>query len=98
MVGAGALLVLDLFIPMSAELTRVTQITFVAMLVVDLFVTLVGEFGMPHASEVAAKAAHDISHGKYKDHFLDTGSTGTGAALQHAVAPIVGLYLFEYGL
>ncbi len=42
---------------------------FGVSLVVDLFVTLLGEFGMPHASEIAARAAHDISHGKYKNHF-----------------------------
>jgi len=54
---------------------------------------------MPHASEVAAKAAHDISHGKYKDHFW-IGSIlighavplllmGAGVVLG-AVAPLFG--------
>ena len=79
MVGAGMLLFLDLFMPMPVELSNVAVITFVALLIVDLFVTLAGEFGMPHASEVAAKAAHDISHGKYKDHFWK-GSLGLGHA------------------
>ena len=57
---------------------------------------------MPHASEVAAKAAHDISHGKYKDHFWKGSilighaiplvlvaigaSLGLGAPLFYAVA------------
>ena len=50
MVGAGMMLFLDLFMPMSAELSQVLQITFVASVIIDLFVTLLGEFGMPHAS------------------------------------------------
>ena len=87
MVGAGMLLFLDLFMSMPAELSSAAAITFVVMLVVDLFVTLAGEFGMPHASEVAAKAAHDISHGKYKDHFWK-GSLGLGHA-----APLVLLLI-----
>lgn len=109
MVGAGALLVLDLLLPMPAELSRVTLITFAATLVLDLFLTLAGEFGMPHASEVAAKAAHMISHGPYKDHFWK-GSLGLGhlvpllcllpglapLAAIGALCAIVGLYLFEY--
>ena len=36
---------------------------------VDLAVIVLGEFGMPHASEVAARAAHEITHGKYKTMF-----------------------------
>ena len=38
-------------------------------LIVDLFLTLSGEFGIPHASEVAARAAHEIRYGRYKNHF-----------------------------
>jgi len=109
MVGAAALLILDLVLPMPAELSQVTFITFAAMLVIDLFITLVGEFGMPHASEVAAKAAHAISHGAYKDHFWK-GSLGLGhvvpvlcvlpgltpLAAIGGLCAIAGLYLFEY--
>ncbi len=51
------------------ELANVARLTFIAMLILDLLVTLFGEFGMPHASEVAAQAAHEISHGRYKSHF-----------------------------
>ncbi len=38
-------------------------------LILDLFLTLSGEFGIPHASEVAARAAHEIRYGRYKNHF-----------------------------
>ena len=69
MVGSGMMLVLDLLMPMAEGLTNAIAITFIVSLIVDLAVTFMGEFGMPHASEIAAKAAHDISHGKYKNHF-----------------------------
>jgi hypothetical protein len=109
MVGAGFLLFLDLFLSMNAALTQLLRITFGTMIIVDLFITLVGEFGMPHASEIAARAAHDISHGKYKDHFW-RGSVILGhivplALLLLGVTPLValaglcaiaGLYFFEY--
>ena len=108
MVGAGMMLFLDLFMPMSAELSQVLQITFVASVIIDLFVTLLGEFGMPHASEVAAAAAHDISHGKYKKHFWQ-GSIILGHVIPlallwiwtplgavAALCAIAGLYFFEY--
>ena len=67
--GSGILLLVDLFIAMPEELSRGILITFVAALIVDLFITLAGEFGVPHASEVAASAAHEISHGRYKNQF-----------------------------
>lgn len=67
--GSGVLLVLDLLLPMPAALTSFTLLLFVGALLVDLFVTLAGEFSMPHASELAAAAAHDISHGRYRRHF-----------------------------
>ena len=40
-----------------------------AALVLDLFVILIGEFSIPHASEVAAQAAHKITQGHYKNYF-----------------------------
>jgi hypothetical protein len=78
-------------------------------MILDLIVTLFGEFGMPHASEVAAQAAHDISRGHYKNYFW-TGSIIIGHVLPlvllvfnlpflavfAAIATIVGLYAFEY--
>jgi len=109
MAGSGALLVLDLFMPFVPELSSVVRITFVAMLIVDLFITLFGEFGMPHASEVAARAAHDISHGHYSKYFW-RGGVIVGhivplllmliawplAGALAGIAAIAGLYAFEY--
>src|SRR5690606_25147818 len=54
LVGAGAMLVVDLFLTFPAGWTPFLRLTFIIALLVDLFVTLVGEFAIPHASEVAA--------------------------------------------
>jgi Fe-S-cluster-containing dehydrogenase component/formate-dependent nitrite reductase membrane component NrfD len=77
MVGSGVLLVAGLFLP--AAPTELVLAVFVIALVVDLFVTLVGEFSVPHASQVAAQAAHAISHGRYRRHFW-WGSIALGHA------------------
>jgi formate-dependent nitrite reductase membrane component NrfD/ferredoxin len=77
MVGAATLLALGLFVPLAPPMMTALTWIFAVSLVVDLCVTLLGEFGMPHASEVAARAAHDISHGKYRNHFWG-GSIGLG--------------------
>ncbi|HSM56566.1 MAG TPA: 4Fe-4S dicluster domain-containing protein [Candidatus Sulfomarinibacteraceae bacterium] len=78
--GSGAFLIMALFMDTPAALSQLVTIVFVTALIVDLFVTLVGEFSVPHASEVAARAAHDISHGRYRTHFW-WGSIGLGHIL-----------------
>ncbi|WP_298982575.1 4Fe-4S dicluster domain-containing protein [Caldilinea sp.] len=97
MVGAGTLLALDLFLAMPEAFTQFTRVVFVVALLVDLFVTLVGEFSMPHATELAARAAHEISHGRYRRHFWQGGVLlGHAAplalmALAFLIAPIAPL-------
>lgn len=107
--GSGAALVLDLFAALSPEIVTTARLTFAAMLLLDLLVTLLGEFGMPHASEVAAQAAHEISHGRYRTHFW-WGSIALGHALPllllwtgfpvlaalAGLCAITGLYFYEY--
>ncbi len=109
MVGSGSLLLLNVFLPLPEAMAQVMLVAFVAGLLTDLVVTFFGEFGMPHASEVAAAAAHDISHGHYKNHFwwgsivlghlLPLGLLVFGqpvlAALA-AAAAVVGLYYYEF--
>jgi Fe-S-cluster-containing dehydrogenase component/formate-dependent nitrite reductase membrane component NrfD len=110
MAGSGALLVLAV-VAVPESIATVAAVVFVVAVLVDLFVTLAGEFGVAHASEVAARAAHDISHGRYRNQFWG-GSIGLGHVvplllmLLWPVAPavgalaglaaIAGLYLFEY--
>ena len=69
MMGSAALLVAGLLVPFSNDLMGDAFMILLTSLIIDLFVTLFGEFGIPHASEVAAQAAHEISHGRYKGHF-----------------------------
>jgi Fe-S-cluster-containing dehydrogenase component/formate-dependent nitrite reductase membrane component NrfD len=109
MVGSGMLLVISALFAVPADIHNLSLIVFVGSIIIDLFITLMGEFGMPHASDVAAKAAHDISHGRYRSHFW------VGAILVGHIIPlilmimnvpllmagagllsIVGLFAFEY--
>ncbi|MDX1613136.1 MAG: NrfD/PsrC family molybdoenzyme membrane anchor subunit [Candidatus Promineifilaceae bacterium] len=70
MAGSGLMLVVALFLPTAPDrLIPITLTLFAASVAVDLFITLVGEFSIPHASEIAARAAHEISHGRYKNTF-----------------------------
>ncbi len=107
--GTGILLLAGAFAGLPADMMEVAKITFAAALIVDLFITLAGELGIPHASEVAARAAHEISHGRYKTMFW-----GGAIALGHAAplallvpdAPLagaaagllaaIGLYFYEH--
>ncbi len=83
MVGSGTLLLLAPFVAMPAALFDLFGWTFAGSLLLDLFMLLLGEFGIPHASEVAARAAHDISHGRFRRHFWQ------GAILLGHVVPAV---------
>ncbi|HLF91026.1 MAG TPA: 4Fe-4S dicluster domain-containing protein [Anaerolineales bacterium] len=109
MVGSGVMLLVDAFIPTPAAFGQVVLISFAISLVVDILVTFLGEFGMSHASGDAAKAAHEIKHGHYKNYFW-WGSLAVGHVLPlillmfgqpflsglAAIAAIAGLYAFEY--
>jgi Fe-S-cluster-containing dehydrogenase component/formate-dependent nitrite reductase membrane component NrfD len=109
MAGAASLLLLAPFVPLGQGLARVTAIAFVVSLTVDLLVTLGGEFAMPHASADAARAAAEITRGRYRVHFW-MGGIGLGHALPLALLVsgttlaawlagalcLIGLYLYEY--
>ncbi len=110
MMGAAALGIASAFLTTPAGFDELVWWTLLGSLTADLFVAVAGEFGMPHASEVAASAAHRITHGAYRHHFW-TGSVFVGHVVPlallltsaaspvvavAAVAAIVGLYLFEY--
>ncbi len=111
MMGAASMLVLGLVADMPAALVEVCGVTFVAALIVDLMMLLLGEFGIPHASEIAARAAHEISRGRYATRFwwgvivlghlvplgaLLLGAASLPVALLGLLCATVGLYLYEY--
>jgi formate-dependent nitrite reductase membrane component NrfD/ferredoxin len=92
MMGSASLLVVGAFVNVPFELVTLSVNVFFASLIVDLFVTLVGEFSIPHASEVAAQAAHDITHGRYKNHFW------LGSIVLGHVVPLVLLLATFFGM
>ncbi len=80
-----------------------------AALVADLLVLFLGELAMPHATETAAQAAHDIRHGTFKWHFwggaivlghlIPLAFLAIGSPVLVALAglcALVGLFLYEY--
>jgi formate-dependent nitrite reductase membrane component NrfD len=109
MMGGAMLLLMDLILEMEDEMVGAAVTIFAVALIVDLFVTLLGELGIPHASEVAATAAHEISHGRYKNQFW-YGSILAGHIIPlllllagnvflsgfAALLAIGGLYLYEH--
>ncbi len=80
MAGAAALLIAA---PFFNQASNVLAWTFGLSVLVNVLITVGGEFGTPHASQVAAAAAHLITHGKYKPHYWF--SLIVGAALPLAV-------------
>ncbi len=78
--GSAALLIIAAFVNPSLQFVQVNAVIFIVALLVDLFLVLAGEFGIPHATEVAAQAAHDISHGRYRRYFW-----GGSIAIGHVV-------------
>lgn len=109
MMGAASLLLVGLATHAPGEILVLARWLFLGSLLVDLVITLFGEFGMPHASEVAARAAHEISHGHYArqfwlgsvviGHLLPVGFLLAEVAWMHGsavIAAIVGLYWYEH--
>ncbi len=81
MAGAGVLLMLGFFVTMPGRMVIALTWLFGFTLALDLFITLFGDgSGMPHASEVATRAAHDIQAGRFRRHFW-WGSIGLGHIL-----------------
>ncbi|MBJ94925.1 MAG: 4Fe-4S ferredoxin [Rickettsiales bacterium] len=109
MAGAAVLLLIAAVVPVSEALLGFFHWSFAAALVADLFMVLLGEFGMPHASEVAARAAHEIRRGRYARLFwVGAILLGHGLPLLLLLLPgfstsllagcccLVGLYCFEH--
>jgi len=109
MAGAAMLLIAASLLNVETELIRILARTFGASIVINLLITLGGEFGTPHASQVAATAAHLITHGHYKTHYWLSLIVGgllpvaiaavTASPFALAIAGIlslVGLFFYEW--
>jgi hypothetical protein len=110
MAGSAGVLMVGFFVPLSIQMNDVARVGFLVSATLALLIQLVSEFAMPHPSDTAAKASHEISSGKYVWHYW--GSVLIGHLLPMAAAwlmdadPLggliilgcagVGLYLYEY--
>lgn len=65
MAGAAGLLIAGLYANLGSQAIRALAWTFGLSLLANLLLTVGGEFAIPHASQVAAAAAHMITHGRY---------------------------------
>jgi Fe-S-cluster-containing dehydrogenase component/formate-dependent nitrite reductase membrane component NrfD len=109
MMGCASMALIGLGLDLGPELTALGQWGFLGALVLDLFVILAGEFGVPHASEQAARAALLITRGRYASWFWG-GAMVLGHALPFlllllgnpiaaalaALCAIAGLYAYEH--
>ncbi len=82
--GSAALLVLTPLGWIGPELAEVGRVGLAGGLAASLFVLFAGEFTIPHASELAARAARDIVAGRYRWPFW-----GGAVALGHVAAGIL---------
>jgi Fe-S-cluster-containing dehydrogenase component/formate-dependent nitrite reductase membrane component NrfD len=109
MAGAAVILILGAFVAFMSDAFQLAKVSFAIALIFDLIVIVAGEFGMPHASEAAARAAHEITHGRFRmsyrlgvliaGHLVPLGLLLIGGSVVLALAgalSIVGLYLYEY--
>jgi len=66
MIGLGALSSLSLFIELPALFGALVAHGFIAALFVGLLATLLADFTIPHATEVARQASRDMVRGRYR--------------------------------
>lgn len=110
MMGCAALLVIAGPVGLARELVEVARAGLIGALVIDAFVVLLGELAIPHASEVAAKAARELRKGRHATRFwwgaivighllplaLLLAPGGLGVAALAALLATFGLYAYEH--
>jgi formate-dependent nitrite reductase membrane component NrfD len=109
--GAAPFAALGVVLPLPAPVGEVARWTFFGALLASLAVTLVGDLGIPHASEIARRALRDMVHGTYRAHYwlggvllghlvplalLAVDAPAAWAAAFGAAA--VGLFLYAFAL
>ena len=88
MAGSAALLILGPFFGLIPNATRALTLAFGASLLVNLLITVGGEFGTPHASQVASTAAGLITHERYAPWYW--ASVILGLALPLSMVALAG--------
>jgi Fe-S-cluster-containing dehydrogenase component/formate-dependent nitrite reductase membrane component NrfD len=106
LVGSAVFMALNVFVPLTPALHGFLKTFLLGSLLVNLIFTLAGKI-MPFATEVALLASHEMTQGRYRNHFW-----WGGIALGHivplalfflfpsimpiALAIIIGLFFYEY--
>jgi Fe-S-cluster-containing dehydrogenase component/formate-dependent nitrite reductase membrane component NrfD len=110
MAGAAALLITGAMVGVTLDATNVLGWTLGLSLLVNLLITVGGEFAVPHASSVAAMAAHMITRGRYQKHYWGSvifglllplliivfASSSLVALAVASVLSLAGLFLYEW--
>ncbi|MGE5250538.1 MAG: 4Fe-4S dicluster domain-containing protein [Bacteroidota bacterium] len=107
-VSSVVFLALGMFIRLPVALHGLLSVLFPVALAVNLILMLAGKLAMPFASEVAALASRDMTHGRYRRQFW-WGGVGLGHAVPlalflalpasvpiAALAAAAGLFFYEY--
>ena len=106
-VSSGMFLMVNLLVPFSADLHTLLIKLFTASIGINLLFTLAGKFNS-FASEVAALASYEMTHGRFRNHFWLGGIVlGNLIPLTMLIAfsgafpiavpcTIVGLFFYQY--
>jgi Fe-S-cluster-containing dehydrogenase component/formate-dependent nitrite reductase membrane component NrfD len=108
MVASGMFVIMNVFVPFSAELHRLLVGLFPASIALNLLLTLAGKINS-FASEVALLAHREMTLGKFRNHYW-WGGIGLGHLIPLAllfafstialpvavVCAVVGLFFYEY--
>ena len=109
--GAATFALIDLFTGVPATLAAITRVALPVSLVASAVILLFGEVGIAPPSDTAARAAREMTHGRYRNVFwfgaIAVGHLIPGALLIAAndsvvavgaagAAAIVGLFYYEY--
>jgi formate-dependent nitrite reductase membrane component NrfD len=65
MAGSALMLIAGALTGLSANATHVLSSVFGVSVIINLLITIGGEYAVPHASQVAVLAVHSITHGRY---------------------------------
>jgi formate-dependent nitrite reductase membrane component NrfD len=108
MAGSASLLLLGQAVALPEGLPELAQLILGVAIGLDLLVLLLGEVGMAHATDVAARAANEITRGRYSRLFwigavvsghlipLALIAVGSSAVVFAALLTIAGLYAYEH--
>ena len=110
MAGAAALLITGAMVGVTLDATHILGWTLGLSLLINLLITVGGEFAVPHASSVAAMAAYMITRGRYQKHYWGSvifglllplliivfASPSSVALAVAGVLSLVGLFVYEW--